>query len=266
MNAKQTPVTPRPSLLPKVEYKHKCIKCESTFKNMILLQKHTCNETESSLNCPVCLKQFNDIALLNTHKKCHAKSNLLKNASPIKMSSKKTIQKSSTTNNKTPMKLIDKTVKCRECSRAFESDEKLSNHVRSHKSLVCPSCATSFSSKILLDKHRTMNCVKVKNAKARISFSVRRPTVHTPSGKSPSSTILNCEKCEEKFTTFCSLYTHKVQVHGMDTPDKSLLTETKKSNLKTKPVHGGIPPNERLRKAYDNLRKKLIEAGDIVVK
>lgn len=259
MTSKPPTIPPTQSMIPKIEYKHKCIQCESTFKNVILLQKHKCNgKAEPSLNCPVCLKQFNDIALLNTHKKSHAKSNLLKNTSKST-----TIQKTSTADNKILLKSIGKTLKCRECSRSFESDQKLSIHVRSHKSFACPSCASLFSSKIVLDKHRTMHCVKVKNAKERISFSVKKPTVCTPS--SSKKMVLTCDNCQEKFTMFRSLYAHKVQVHGMDTPDKSLLTRPKKTAFKTKPVHGGVPPNERLRNAFENLRAKLLDAGDMLV-
>lgn len=279
---------PRQSLLPKVEYSHKCDDCQQTFKNTILLQKHNCSKKQTSLNCSVCLKQFRDIVMLNIHKKSHAKSNLVKNTSVLKISPKKLLHRPSMSlmkpsTAKSPKKFSAKPFKCMECPRVCDSEEKLTTHMKTHKRFICSSCLSTFSSKILLDTHVRTNCVKIKAANnKRLSFTIRKSFMHTPprrvsiakpNDKTLNSTAnqsvlgvkLDCDKCNMKFATFRNLYTHKVQKHGMSTPDKSVMTQPKQRLYKPKAAHGGIPANDRLKKAYAALRKKLAETEGLIV-
>ncbi|XP_050312527.1 PR domain zinc finger protein 5-like isoform X2 [Anthonomus grandis grandis] len=238
----------------KFDYNHKCDKCGQSFKNSILLKKHCCTQ----LTCSVCLKTFRDVTLLNIHKKSHTKSNLVRTTSVATVTPKK-----NKSTNPQP------TFKCPECPKVCESDKKLNVHAKTHKKFVCLSCSLNFSSKLLLDTHVRTHCVKPPGNK-RLSFGVRKSFVqHTPPNKRQSVLLVrhDCDKCPMKFSTFRSLYTHKVQTHGLSTPDKSLTGTAKAAGKKYKPVaaHSGIPANDRLKRAYAALRKKLTETDGLAV-
>ncbi|CAG9768871.1 unnamed protein product [Ceutorhynchus assimilis] len=269
---------PRQSLLPKFNYNHKCEECQQTFKNTILLKNHKCTKTQNNSNhsCSVCLKKFRDVTLLNIHKKTHAKANLLINTSVLKVSPKKIpticITRSSP----------KKSFRCTECPKICESNEKLLNHTKTHKKLVCSSCSATFSSKFLLETHARTNCTKLKSSanNKRLSYTIRKTFVNTPPrrmtmAKPADKTAVNnvlgvkldCDLCGLEFPTFRSLYMHKVQLHGLNTPNKSLMMKPKckRGDYKPKAAHGGVPMNPKLQKAYAALKTKMAESTDLVI-
>lgn len=259
----------RQSMFAKPEYKHKCEECQATFRNKILLEKHQCTSKQNSLTCSVCLKQFRDMTLLNIHKKSHVKANLMKNTTLIKVSPRKSVLKVPSS----PKNSLIGGFKCSECPKVCDSESKLSAHVKIHKKFVCTFCSGTFASKVMLDSHMRSNCVKNK----RISYTVKKSFVHTPTkrlsiaseGDLNQSTLgvkMNCDKCSMKFGTFRSLYTHKVQKHGMSTPDKTLLNKPKGGVCDARSAHGGVPANPRLQQAFAVMRKKLAEAGNLTIK
>lgn len=281
MNSKSISAS-RQSILPKIEYNHKCQSCEETFKNSILLRKHNCTRKQVSLSCSVCLKQFRDLALLNIHRKSHIKSNLVTNTSVAKISPKKRLSRPSSSLVKSPKAktgvMSKNTFKCKQCMKVCESEDSLATHMKIHKKFLCSSCSAVFSSRLLLDTHVRTNCVKIMSpTNRRLSFKIRKSFVHTPpkrvticqtNEKSFNTTVLNqtasslnleCDICNTKFTTYRTWYTHKVQKHGLNTPDKSLLCKAKTRIYKPKAAHGGIPANDRMKKAYAALRQKLAE-------
>ncbi|XP_066254729.1 uncharacterized protein [Euwallacea similis] len=252
---------PRQSLLRKLEYSHKCEKCEQTFKNNILLQKHECAKNTSH-SCPVCLQQFRNITLFNMHKKSHVKSNLIYNTSVLKVSPRKA------TVTKSPLK--SNCFKCSECPRVCDSETKLAVHVKTHKKIICSSCSATFTSKVLLDSHVRTNCVKNKRLAFTIQKNLAKPSpAIANTNKSLNRSVLGvkieCEQCPMKFSTFRSLYTHKVQNHGMSTPDKNLLVKPKKKIYKERGAHGGVPASQRLQKAFAAMKQKIIESGSLTV-
>ncbi|XP_076251028.1 uncharacterized protein LOC143190550 isoform X2 [Rhynchophorus ferrugineus] len=269
----------RKSLLPKIEYNHKCSECLLTFKNNLLLQRHTCSAKQNTLNCSVCQKQFRDIAMLNSHKKIHMKANLVKNTSIAKISPRKTLHRPSTS----LMKTSKTGFKCKECSKVCDSEVLLSSHMnKMHKKFLCSSCSAAFSSRLLLDTHVRIDCVKIKSPSNKLSYKIRKSFVHTPPkrlsitkktektlnsnlNQSMSSIKFECEYCNTKFSTYRILYTHKVQKHGMNTPDKSLTMKPKQGLYKPKAAHGGIPANDRMKKAFAALRMKLAETQEAVI-
>ncbi|XP_048518594.1 uncharacterized protein LOC109546979 isoform X2 [Dendroctonus ponderosae] len=277
LSSKPNCISTRQSLLRKVEYNHKCDKCKSTFKNIILLQKHKCIESQGSFNCLWCLKQFDDIVLLNSHKKVHVKSNLVKNTSIITITPKKAVQRPSVSKSNVviPSKnLASKTFKCKDCPRICDSIISLFNHMKVHKKVSCSSCLAEFSSKLLLEHHRRRNCVKIKpiHKPLLVGNSNARPptkqlTVSSPTNKTENDTLkeplvsgkLNCYKCNRKFSTVRNLYVHRSQAHRLNTPSKTVLTKLKNGVYKSKAAHGGIPLNDRLKMACATFRKKLSE-------
>ncbi|CAH0553228.1 unnamed protein product [Brassicogethes aeneus] len=254
-----------------LEYKHKCDKCQSTFKNTILLKKHVCTEPANDLVCPICKKKFSIVTMFNLHKRIHVKEHVLKLTSPLRISQNKA--KATITKNAT--------FKCSDCPKYFKSKDLLSDHSKIHKKFCCSSCAKFFSSRILLDTHVREKCVKFKPSpqnrrlsfKTRTSLTKRRSSLFRPKKlntaktnssllNTPSSsnkqTKIDCESCPMKFSSHKQLFTHKVVKHGQDTPDKSILvSKSRKSLYKPVSTHGGIPVNDRLRKAYAGLKQKL---------
>ncbi|KAL1505916.1 hypothetical protein ABEB36_005365 [Hypothenemus hampei] len=250
---------------PKFEYNHKCESCLETFKNRILLEKHQCTKKQGQFNCSLCRKEFKTSDDLKIHKKTHMKSNLIKNTSILTVTPKR-----STVRNGNVYKEKNE-FKCAECPKICISQDQLNNHIKSHKKFTCNSCFLSFSSKILLDSHVRSNCVKKRpSTSTRASLALGKP-VNTSFkrlsigkmslNKSLLGTQLECEKCSTKFATFRSLYMHKVQKHGMSTPDKNLVNKPKKGLRRSISAHGGIPANDRLRKAYDTIRQQIAESG-----
>ncbi|XP_056630095.1 uncharacterized protein LOC130440788 [Diorhabda sublineata] len=363
--------------IPAFEYKHKCEDCKQTFKNSILLKRHICNSSNKSrptYKCTTCPKTFRDIAIFNIHKKSHIKENLIKSTSNVTISPKKFTSVPSTA-----------TYKCKECSKVCSSQNILTVHEKSHKKFNCIRCNTSFPSKLLLDLHVRIKCVKTSSPKdRRLSFKIKRSFVNSPCrtvtrGRSinpvkplisgtlnkkssipttscrktinviqknvePSSNIskdagssknfntvtkkninlkpnntLNlskninfdqrkssktlsrtrtekmksssllletsnvetkfnpgldnssmmrrldveaqCDSCSLMFNSLTALFKHKVKVHGLSTPDKRVLETKKKLLHKPLHLHGGIPPNQTLKKAFQEIRKKLISAN-----
>lgn len=259
------------SMFAKPEYKHKCEECQATFRNKILLEKHQCTKKQNPLTCSVCLKQFRDMTVLNIHKKSHAKANLIKTTTLTKVSPRKSYSKLPSTSKKP----LVESYKCSECPKVCDTESKLSAHVKIHRKFVCTFCSVTFASKVMLDSHIRSNCVKNK----RMSYTIKKPFVHTPSKRLSISSVadmslnqstlgmkMNCDKCSMKFGTFRSLYTHKVQKHGMSTPDKTLLSKPKGGVRDAKSAHGGVPANPRLQQAFAVMRKKLAEAGNLTLK
>ncbi|CAG9829496.1 unnamed protein product [Diabrotica balteata] len=392
----------RSTTKPNLEYRHNCDKCQQTFKNSILLKKHVCNigkELKNAHKCGVCSKTFKDITLFNIHKKSHIKENLIKTTTVVSISPKKFTPRPSTSLSKTPFK-APASFKCKECSKVCSSQTILTIHEKSHKKFFCANCNMSFTSKILLDTHVRIKCVKNSSPKdRRLSFKIRKSFISSPRmssirGKSfntlkPSATaaatnntrkssvtnsarksilpsssatksagpsngvrktlipssstrksiipsssarksflpsssarksvisndsarksfaprstsassslginnsirtkqILNplfkdsgnttknvnsglntsnfvknleveiqCDSCTMKFTNWTALFKHKVKNHGLHTPDKKVLEPKRKGIHKPLTLHGGIPANERLNKAFQILRRNL---------
>ncbi|VEN63791.1 unnamed protein product [Callosobruchus maculatus] len=79
---------------PRPEYKYKCDKCQESFKNAVLLNRHDCKGS-NMLTCNVCLKKFKCAFSLSVHKKSHVKQNLMKNTSMLTVSPRKSIPRPS---------------------------------------------------------------------------------------------------------------------------------------------------------------------------
>nr|CAI5845279.1 unnamed protein product [Callosobruchus analis] len=81
---------------PRPEYKYKCDKCQESFKNAVLLNRHDCKgDGPNMLTCNLCLKKFKSAVSLSVHKKSHVKKNLLKNTSTLTVSPRKSIPRPS---------------------------------------------------------------------------------------------------------------------------------------------------------------------------
>nr|XP_023012759.1 uncharacterized protein LOC111502827 [Leptinotarsa decemlineata] len=257
----------------KMEYKHKCDQCEEKFKNSILLKKHVC-KTNLKLKCNICSKEFKDLSLLNIHKKTHIKQNLFNTTSTVTISPKKFLPRPSTSKFKSPKKEVT-TYKCQRCSRVCPTQGSLAVHEKSHKSFPCTNCKATFASKILLDNHVRLTCVKQPSPQnRRLSFKIKKSFVQSPrrscfkrksvnpgvNSESMSRHLdieVTCDSCPSQFNTLTALFKHKVKVHGLQTPDKKVLTAEKKTLHKPYKTHGGIPASDRLNKAFQGIRKQL---------
>ncbi|XP_060525654.1 uncharacterized protein LOC132701598 [Cylas formicarius] len=232
---------------PPMEYKHRCDVCEQTFKNVVLLGRHACpKEKAEKRECEICRKTFRDVSLFNIHKRGHAKSNLVRMTTGVVNASPKKSRAS-----------VSGCLTCAECGRLCGSDAVLKIHQGTHKKYACTACAATFPSRLLLDAHKRTRCVKPRSpatpkmAKSSSETSFRAP-IH--------GVKLACDQCDSLFGSYRELYTHKVQRHGMDTPDKSLLAKkSKRVSYKARSAHSGIPTNDRMKKAYAELRKKMAE-------
>ncbi|KAG5891583.1 hypothetical protein JTB14_022248 [Gonioctena quinquepunctata] len=262
------------SRFPMMEYKYKCDECEEKFKNGILLKRHVCHKKDDKLKCSICLKYFKDISLLNIHKKTHVKQNLVKTTTTVTISPKKFIPRPSTSKFKSPKKAIS-IYKCHRCSKICPTQASLTIHEKTHKTFPCTNCKADFASKILLDTHVRLTCVKQPSPKnRRLSFKIRKSFVQAPRKVAEKKRSVNlglnsvsmcrpldievaCDSCTKKFNTLTALFKHKVKDHGLHTPDKRVFAEEKKTIHKPLNTHGGIPAPARLNKAFQGLRKKL---------
>ncbi|CAH1173605.1 unnamed protein product [Phaedon cochleariae] len=160
-----------------IEYKYKCDTCHSTFKNNILLKRHTCQNT-SKPKCGVCSKTINNAASLEIHIRSHVKENMMKNTTTVTISPKK-LRPSTVPKFKSPMRPA--TFKCKHCSKVCSSQTILAAHERTHKTYSCATCKAAFSSKLLLDTHLRISCVKTASPKdKRLSFKIRKSYVSSP--------------------------------------------------------------------------------------
>ncbi|KAJ8965621.1 hypothetical protein NQ314_004013 [Rhamnusium bicolor] len=279
----------------KVEYMHKCDICQATFKNSFLLKRHICEKQAPNkikrLPCNFCEKTFPDAYTLNIHKRIHVKENLIKTTTVAKVSPKKFkplrkpispkkfLATASTSQFKPPQKLSARgTFKCKECSRVFFSQEGLNLHEKTHKKFTCATCKSSFSSRFLLDTHTRLSCVKTSSPhNKRLSYKIRTSCVQPPRNKAGSTrntrmssstkdssgmgSSLNfhlaCEDCGEKFALYQDKFKHQVKIHGLETPDKSILREPRKLLHKPRNIHGGIPAREGMLKVFAEIKSKL---------
>ncbi|KAF2897903.1 hypothetical protein ILUMI_08273 [Ignelater luminosus] len=267
---------------PKIKYE--CSRCGETFKNNILLSRHLkAHETSSkSLECSICKKIFADRAQLINHKRTHVKEQMFKTTTLPKHSPPKNTKKS-------PKKSGQ--FKCDYCTKIFTSLSLMNSHVRTHKQYTCSTCSSNFISKLALEEHIRLKCVKQSKPKSpvqRLSLKTRKTFLAPPSriskrislrrsagkskpptSKSASSSSdkekkdvsasLPCDSCPMKFTTHKALFSHKVVKHGLKTPDKSITVASSKRKAlhKESGIHSSVPAGERLRSAYANVRTKL---------
>ncbi|CAH1114192.1 unnamed protein product [Psylliodes chrysocephalus] len=168
--------------IPPTEYKYKCDNCNESFKNSILLKRHICKFQQSKHLCNVCSKSFKDVVLFNIHKKTHVKENLVKATNTVTISPKKFLPRPSTSAFKAPVN-PKPSFKCKECSKVCSTQNLLLIHEKTHKKFDCNNCNMTFPSKLLLDSHVRIRCVK-KVAPTpkdkRLSFKIRRSYVHSP--------------------------------------------------------------------------------------
>lgn len=250
--------------------KFKCKECDKVFKNSALLNKHLSDHR--SLGCNICKKIFATALELSAHKRLHVKERMCKSTVTEKLSPKQP-----QASRKSALNPSRTTLKCGVCSRTFRETDKFEAHVKTHKKFTCVNCGSSFVSKVMLDLHVRESCVKIKSpAKGRLSFKVRKSFMQSPkrlqvnnmsevAGSAVRKSVFSnveCEHCVESFSSYTDLFKHKVEKHGLDTPDKSVLKNTKKALYRARPEHAGIPPSSRLRVAYAGLRQKLAERGE----
>lgn len=162
--------------IPPTEYKYKCDNCNESFKNSILLKRHICKFQQSKHLCNVCSKSFKDVDLFNIHKKTHVKEYLVKATNTVTISTKKFLPRPSTSAFKAPVN-PKPSFKCKKCSKVCSTQNLLLIHEKTHKKFDCNNCNMTFPSKLLLDSHVRIRCVKkvaptTKNK--RLSFKIRR--------------------------------------------------------------------------------------------
>jgi hypothetical protein len=234
------------------EYKYKCDHCAATFKNNILLKKHSCPK---AYGCSVCKKRFPDVSSLNGHKRIHAKEQLLKSTTAAHVSPKK-MKPVPSAAFKSPKRT--NSVKCKTCGKVCSSAQNLSVHMKTHREYICGTCSLSFVSQLVLEKHVRENCVKspqVNRRSTRIKSTSSLAATAKPAASTltASCTKVKCDNCTLQFGSHQALFKHKVLKHGLDTPDKKVLEEEED----TKGVHGGVPAAKRLKNAYSGLRCQL---------
>ncbi|XP_018570871.1 uncharacterized protein LOC108910663 [Anoplophora glabripennis] len=271
-----------------LEYKYKCETCQASFKNSVLLKRHECPKQTKKLTkrieCGMCKRSFPDLSALNVHKRSHVKEKMVNTTSVTKVSPKKVLPRPSTSRPRSPKRTTSTsklTFKCKDCSRVCFSQESLDLHEKTHRKFTCATCGATFSSRLLLDTHVRVSCVKASpQVNKRLSFKIKKSFVHSPRRRSirysrkslvPNNNLnvssrpvlnnslalkLECEQCGEKFTMFEDCFNHKVKMHGLETPDKSILMEEKKCLHKPKSLHGGIPARDGMRKVFSDMRSK----------
>lgn len=230
--------------------KYKCKECDEKFKNSILLNGHKC-AAKQRYTCLFCQKRFPDSAALVAHKRVHIKDRLVKTTTVEKISPKKIkVFKSP------PVPQRGSNLKCKICGKWCSSQQILAVHVKTHKGFNCVRCSEGFPSKLMLDKHVMENCVKTGN----------RRSLRLQDGKEAAATglygnKLSCDACDERFCTYQTLFRHKVEKHGVFTPDKKVMEPTKKKMLyKHIPAHSGLPASKKLRDAFLEFKKELIKS------
>lgn len=218
----------------KFDYKHKCTKCEQTFKNIILLDKHKCK-----FDCNICMRQFVTKEKLTQHKRTHTKERLIKNTSLVQISPKK--------------QPTTAPLKCNICLKVCSNETVLNTHMKYHRTYQCKTCLLEFSSQILLNAHLRTSCVKQRksipnqtNNNRRLSLNVRKSMLNTSTRL--ALPLLTCDDCKKKFRGHEVLYKHKVIVHGMNTPDKEQILKRKRNQK----LISGIPIVGRLKSTVRN--------------
>lgn len=88
----------RQTLLPKRNLdcvnNYKCENCNNTFKNSILLKRHTCAaDKKNQFTCAVCNASFSDNVVFNIHKKKHIKESLVQSTSEVNITPSKCLPK-----------------------------------------------------------------------------------------------------------------------------------------------------------------------------
>ncbi|KAJ8961491.1 hypothetical protein NQ318_014739 [Aromia moschata] len=145
------------------------------------------------LECTMCKKTFPTVHTLNIHKRSHVKENLVNATTVTKVSPKKAQPRASTSSRpKSPRRTTAEsrgTFKCKECLRVCYSQESLARHEKTHRKYRCPTCAATFPSRLLLDEHIRVKCVKTASpSNKRLSFKIRKSYVHSPRRKSVKPT------------------------------------------------------------------------------
>lgn len=255
------------SLRNATERKFSCKQCDGVFKNATLLNKHL--NDHRNLGCTICKKIFSTALELSAHRRMHVKEQMCKSTVAEKHSPKQ-----SQLTRKSIFKSPQKTYKCDVCSRIFKESAKHEAHLKTHKKFTCLRCGASFISKVVLDVHVRENCVKIKSpARGRPTFNVRKSFLSSPkrlpdkdlnvtAGHSVRKGIfenVKCDRCDSIFTSYTSLFKHKVQQHGLETPDKNILKKNPKTLYKPRTEHGGVPANNRLKSVCAALRRKVAE-------
>lgn len=248
------------------EKKFSCKQCEAVFKNSVLLNKHL--NDHRNLGCTICKKIFSTALELSAHRRMHIKEQMCKSTVAQKHSPKQT-QIPRKSMFKSPLK----TFKCDVCSRIFKESAKHEAHLKTHKRFTCLRCGASFISKVVLDVHVRENCVKIKSpTRGRPTLNVRKSFLSTPKrqpGMNETASLsvkkgifenIKCDRCDSIFTSYTSLFKHKVEQHGLETPDKNVLKKDSRTSLyKPRMEHGGVPPNNKLKSVCAALRRKVAE-------
>nr|CAH7768507.1 unnamed protein product [Callosobruchus chinensis] len=229
---------------PRPEYKYKCDKCQETFKNAVLLNRHDCKgDGANIMTCNVCLKKFKSAFSLSVHKKSHVKQNLMKNTSTLTVSPRKSIPRpsmgavrrslapasaaSSTSSFAVPRTFTGrKSVIPKPVSAVTQPSESAGStakpkHIKKPETFQCKDCPKVCLSQESLNLHEkshkkiacnsckatfTSSCVKkTQSPKSRLSFKVRKSFVRTPKTTSSNVKKQHTNSSSSKTSAKCNL-------------------------------------------------------------
>lgn len=141
------------------EFKHKCLDCNSSFKNSILLSKHNClikNKNDNkSHQCSICKKIFDSSISLILHKKSHDDDVTNMFARPNGVAKRLTLDKKKAAKDIHDEMGINKPENARKFSvRPSLITKRLpGEHVDGTNKYKCETCNQTFKNGILLKRH-----------------------------------------------------------------------------------------------------------------
>lgn len=165
-----------------------CEICHKSFRELGVLKNHLLTHSDNKpFECTVCQKRFNRKSKLDIHVKTHSS---------------------------------DKIYKCEFCTKAFSLIHYYRRHVKSHaptKEFVCQTCNKGFHLKESYKFHLlTHDETKKKRCDLCLKTFIKEIQLrqHKCSGTPVQSTIFNCEKCGETYTTMSRLRLHMKEHEG----------------------------------------------------
>lgn len=170
------------------EFKHKCMDCETTFKNGLLLNRHVCPKQQNTRTttthlCDICKKKFDSQISVNVHKKIHEAGGSTQTfPKPSSAAKRLTLVPKKSSNIESngfgtkkppphrtsylphrqtllPMDLKDGTdkYKCEKCDQTFKNGILLKKHVcpteKTHQ-YKCAVCGLSFKDNTVFNIHK----------------------------------------------------------------------------------------------------------------